>query len=117
MSRPVAPRRPGQPYTAREAAEELRVSTTAVYDLCARGVLRHRRVGAKYLIPEGALAEFLAASEVPAAPPAAQAPAAPDVSPLPPPARRRRGRRASPAASGLDAALSVLAAARAAGEL
>lgn len=96
MSRPVAPRRPGQPYTAREAAEELRVSTTAIYDLCARGALRHRRVGAKYLIPEDALAEFLAASEVPAAPPIVQVPASSDPAPPAPPPRRR-ARASSPA--------------------
>jgi excisionase family DNA binding protein len=41
-----AARKPGQPYTPREAAEQLRVGLETIYDACRRGELGHARFGA-----------------------------------------------------------------------
>jgi excisionase family DNA binding protein len=54
----------GRPLTTSQAARLLGISQTTIYDLCRARRLRHYRVGSKYLIPEAALAEFLAAAEV-----------------------------------------------------
>ena len=57
-----APRRPGQPYTVQEAADELRVSLETIYSACRRGELACLRFGTggrgTIRIEESALAAF-----------------------------------------------------------
>jgi hypothetical protein len=52
----------------REAAAEIGLSADAIYDLCARGMLGHRRVGAgrgRIQILPSHVAAYLASCEVP----------------------------------------------------
>ena len=56
----------GQLFSVKQAATKLGCSTGLVYALCAAGKLRHSRIGlgrGKIVIPEEALAEYLAAGE------------------------------------------------------
>lgn len=53
--------------TINEAASRLQVSTALVYQLCARSLLRHQRVGVGrgvIRVPEEALTEYLQSREV-----------------------------------------------------
>jgi excisionase family DNA binding protein len=55
------------PLTVKEAATRLRLSSAAVYALCAGKLLRHSRVGVgrgKILIPPDAIDEYLARGTV-----------------------------------------------------
>jgi excisionase family DNA binding protein len=76
-----------RPLTTAQAARLLGISQTTVYDLCRARKLRHYRVGSKYLIPEAALAEFLAMAEVRPEP---------DGEPATPKAPTRRRRKPAP---------------------
>ncbi len=56
-----------QPFTVKEAAVRMRLSTASVYALCAAKKLRHQRVGVgrgKILIPHDAIEEYLAKGTV-----------------------------------------------------
>lgn len=50
---------PAVVYNVAEAAEALRISRTAVYELIRSGQLRTVKVGRRRLVPVGALAEFV----------------------------------------------------------
>lgn len=45
--------------TAKQVAEHLNLSPSTVYELCARGELRHLRVRNAIRVPEAWLAEFM----------------------------------------------------------
>ena len=70
-------------YSVKQAAALLSGSVALVYQLCARGALRHTRIGAPGLrgrirIPQDAIEEYLKEREVGTA------------KPKPPPARKQR---------------------------
>lgn len=54
----------GQPdarpvYTVREAAEQLTLSLNSTYELVRQGVIPHRRLGRRIVVPRKALEDFL----------------------------------------------------------
>jgi excisionase family DNA binding protein len=56
-----------KPFTVKEAAEWLRLSTASVYGFCTAKKLRHQRVGVergRILIPPDAVEEYLAKGTV-----------------------------------------------------
>jgi excisionase family DNA binding protein len=50
-------------YRVEEAAEALRLSRTAIYELIRSGRLRTVKAGARRLVPVAALAEYVASLE------------------------------------------------------
>jgi excisionase family DNA binding protein len=62
MTRADATPLPRKAYRADEVAEMIGLSRDAIYDLCASGELRSRKVGTKWIIPAAAVDEFIKAT-------------------------------------------------------